>query len=279
SYNNINDADAAFRLVAEFDPADGPAVAIIKHANPSGVARGASCKQAFGRAFDCDRTSAFGGIVALNSTLDGAAARAIADIFAEVVIAPEATDEAKEVLAAKRNLRLLTTGGLPGPSASRVSVRQVAGGWLVQDEDSGACTAANLKVVTRVAPTQEQIDDLLFAWRVAKHVKSNAIVYARDLGTVGIGAGQMSRVDSSTIAALKAGRMAHDLGLTESMANGSVVASDAFFPFPDGLLAAAEAGAKAVIQPGGSKRDDAVIEAADAAGLAMVFSGMRHFRH
>ncbi|MXX87674.1 MAG: bifunctional phosphoribosylaminoimidazolecarboxamide formyltransferase/IMP cyclohydrolase [Boseongicola sp. SB0677_bin_26] len=279
SYNNINDADAALRLVAEFDPADGPAAAIIKHANPSGVARGESFEQAFGRAFDCDRTSAFGGIVALNGTLDGETARAIAEIFAEVVIAPEATDDAKAVLAAKRKLRLLTTGGLPCSSASRVSVRQVSGGWLVQAEDSGACTAVDLKVVTRVAPTREQVDDLLFAWRVAKHVKSNAIVYARDLGTVGIGAGQMSRVDSSTIAALKAGRMARDLGLAESMASGSVVASDAFFPFPDGLLAAAEAGAKAVIQPGGSKRDDAVIEAADAAGLAMVFSGMRHFRH
>ncbi|MYK31643.1 MAG: bifunctional phosphoribosylaminoimidazolecarboxamide formyltransferase/IMP cyclohydrolase [Boseongicola sp. SB0670_bin_30] len=279
SYNNINDADAAFRLIAEFDPADGPAVAIIKHANPSGVARGTSCEQAFRRAFDCDRTSAFGGIVALNGTLGGGAARAISEIFAEVVIAPEATDEAKEILATKSNLRLLTTGGLPGPSASRVSVRQVSGGWLVQDEDSGACKATDLKIVSRIAPSQEQVDDLLFAWRVAKHVKSNAIVYARDLGTVGIGAGQMSRIDSSTIAALKAGRMAHDLGLTESMANGSVVASDAFFPFPDGLLAAADAGVKAVIQPGGSKRDDAVIAAADAAGLAMVFSGMRHFRH
>ena len=279
SYNNINDADAAFRLVSEFDPADGLAAAIIKHANPCGVAHGASCEEAFGRAFDCDRTSAFGGIVALNGALDGDAARAIADMFAEVVIAPAATDEAKEILAAKSNLRLLTTGGFPGPSASRVSVRQVSGGWLVQDEDNGACAAEDLKVVTRVAPTQGQIDDLLFAWRVAKHVKSNAIVYARDLGTVGIGAGQMSRVDSSTIAALKAGRMARDLGLTESMAKGSVVASDAFFPFPDGLLAAADVGAKAVIQPGGSKRDSAVIEAADAAGIAMVFSGMRNFRH
>ncbi len=279
SYNNINDADAAFRLIAEFDPADGPAVAIMKHANPCGVARGASLEQAFSRAHDCDRTSAFGGIVALNGTLDGETARAIAETFSEVVIAPEATDEAKEVFSAKRNLRLLTTGGLPDSSASGMSVRQVSGGWLVQDEDNGACTAADLRVVTRIAPTQKQIDDLLFAWRVAKHVKSNAIVYARDLGTVGIGAGQMSRVDSSTIAALKADRMAEDLGLTDSMAAGSVVASDAFFPFPDGLLAAADAGARAVIQPGGSKRDDAVIEAADAAGLAMVFSGMRHFKH
>ncbi len=279
SYNNVNDADAAFRLVSEFDPSEGPAVAIVKHANPSGVARGASCAQAFGRAFDCDRTSAFGGIVALNGTLDGKTARAIAGMFAEVVIAPEATDEAREALAARRKLRLLTTGGLPVPSAPRPCVRQVAGGWLVQDEDSGSCTAADLRVVTRVAPTQEQVDDLLFAWRVAKHVKSNAIVYARDLRTVGIGAGQMSRIDSSTIAALKAGRMARDLCLAESMAKGSAVASDAFFPFPDGLLAAADAGAKAVIQPGGSRRDDAVIAAADAAGLAMVFSGMRHFRH
>ena len=279
SYNNINDTDAAFRLVAEFDPKHGPACAIIKHANPCGVARGASHVAAFASAFDCDRTSAFGGIVALNGALDGDTARAISEIFTEVVIAPDATAEAKEVFAAKKNLRLLTTGGLPKPNAPRLAVRQVSGGWLVQDDDTGHITAADLKVVTRKQPTEAQIADMLFAWTVAKHVKSNAIVYARGGQTVGIGAGQMSRVDSSTIAALKAGRMGQELGLAESPAIGSVVASDAFFPFPDGLLAAAEAGATAVIQPGGSMRDDAVIQAADEAGLAMVFTGMRHFRH
>ena len=279
SYNNINDTDAAFRLVAEFSPGDGPAVAIIKHANPCGVARGRTFAEAFERAFDCDRTSAFGGIVALNGTLDGDTARAICEIFTEVVIAPEATDEAKQVFGAKKNLRLLTTGGLPDPAAAKLAVRQVSGGWLVQDDDIGRIAEGDLKVVTKKMPTDDQVADMLFAWRVAKHVKSNAIVYAKRMATVGIGAGQMSRVDSSTIAALKAGRMAKDLGLSESPAVGSVVASDAFFPFSDGLLAAAEAGATAVIQPGGSLRDDAVIAAADAAGLAMVFTGMRHFRH
>ncbi len=279
SYNNINDTDAAFRLVAEFAPEDGPAVAIIKHANPCGVARGATFAEAFGRAFYCDRTSAFGGIVALNGTLDEDTATAISEIFTEVVIAPDATDGAKAVFAAKKNLRLLTTAGLPDPLAPRLAVRQVSGGWLVQDDDVGHITLDDLKVVTDKAPTDDQMADLLFAWRVAKHVKSNAIIYAKGGATVGIGAGQMSRVDSSTIAALKAKRMEEELGLAESTAIGSVVASDAFFPFPDGLLAAAEAGATAVIQPGGSMRDDSVIEAANEAGLAMVFTGMRHFRH
>jgi phosphoribosylaminoimidazolecarboxamide formyltransferase / IMP cyclohydrolase len=279
SYNNINDTDAAFALVSEFSPKDGPACAIIKHANPCGVARGATFAEAFGRAFDCDRTSAFGGIVALNGTLDEDTARAISEIFTEVVIAPDATDGAKAVFADKKNLRLLTTGGLPDPMAARLAVRQVAGGWLVQDNDNGHVGADDLKVVTRRQPTDAEIADMLFAWRVAKHVKSNAIVYASGGATVGVGAGQMSRVDSSTIAALKAGRMAAEQGLDQSPAVGSVVASDAFFPFPDGLLAAAEAGATAVIQPGGSMRDDAVIAAADEAGLAMVFTGMRHFRH
>ena len=279
SYNNINDTDAAFRLVAEFDSADGPAVAIIKHANPSGVARGATLAEAFGHAFDCDRTSAFGGIVALNQTLDEATAQAITGIFTEVVIAPDATEEAKAVFAAKKNLRLLTTGGLPDPRAAALAVRQVAGGWLVQDDDTGHVKADELRVVTKRQPSADEIADLQFAWTVAKHVKSNAIVYAKGGATVGIGAGQMSRVDSSTIAALKAGRMGNDIGASESPAIGSVVSSDAFFPFADGLLAAAEAGATAIIQPGGSKRDDEVIAAADDAGLAMVFTGMRHFRH
>ena len=279
SYNNINDTDAAFRLVAEFAPEDGPACAIIKHANPCGVARGGSFVEAYQRAFDCDRTSAFGGIIALNGTLDGETAKSMTGILTEVVIAPDATDEAKEVFAAKKNLRLLTTGGLPDPLAARLAARQVSGGWLVQDDDAGHIRAADLRVVTKKAPSEAEVADLLFAWTVAKHVKSNAIVYAKGSQTVGIGAGQMSRVDSSTIAALKAGRMGDELGLDSSPAVGSVVASDAFFPFPDGLLAAAEAGVTAVIQPGGSMRDDKVIEAADEAGLAMVFTGMRHFRH
>ncbi|NNF70951.1 MAG: bifunctional phosphoribosylaminoimidazolecarboxamide formyltransferase/IMP cyclohydrolase [Rhodobacteraceae bacterium] len=279
SYNNINDTDAAFELVSEFSPTDGPACAIIKHANPCGVARGATLGEAYQRAFDCDRTSAFGGIVALNMPLDGDTARQIAEIFTEVVIAPGADDDAKEVFAAKKNLRLLTTRGLADPASAGLAIRQVSGGFLVQDRDNGHVSAGDLKVVTKRKPTEAEMADLVFAWTVAKHVKSNAIVYVRNGGTVGVGAGQMSRVDSSTIAALKAGRMGAELGLDQSPAIGSVVASDAFFPFPDGLLAAAEAGATAVIQPGGSMRDDTVIAAADEAGLAMVFTGMRHFRH
>ncbi len=279
SYNNINDTDAAFELVSEFLPGDGPACAIIKHANPCGVARGDPLAAAYRRAYDCDRTSAFGGIVALNTRLDAETARAIAEIFTEVVIAPGADDAAKEVFAAKKNLRLLTTAGLANPAEPGLTLRRVSGGYLVQDRDSGRIGRTDLKIVTKRHPTEAEIADMLFAWTVAKHVKSNAIVYVRDGATVGVGAGQMSRLDSSTIAALKARRMAEELGLPESPAKGSVVASDAFFPFPDGLLAAAEAGATAVIQPGGSMRDDEVIAAADAAGLAMVFTGMRHFRH
>jgi phosphoribosylaminoimidazolecarboxamide formyltransferase/IMP cyclohydrolase len=215
----------------------------------------------------------------LNGTLDAETAQAITGIFTEVVIAPDATEEAKAVFAAKKNLRLLTTQGLPDPHLARLAVRQVAGGWLVQDDDTGHVGESDLKVVTKRAPSAREIADLQFAWTVAKHVKSNAIVYAKDSATVGIGAGQMSRVDSSTIAGLKAGRMGGDIGAAQSPAIGSVVASDAFFPFADGLLAAAEAGATAIIQPGGSKRDDEVIAAADDAGLAMVFTAMRHFRH
>ncbi len=279
SYNNINDTDAAFELVAEFAPEDGPACAIIKHANPCGVARGATLAEAYGKAFDCDRTSAFGGIVALNQPLDAATAEEITGIFTEVVIAPGASDEAKAVFAAKKNLRLLTTEGLPDIHAKSLTVRQVAGGLLVQDKDTGFIGMDDLKVVTKKAPTPEQMADLLFAWKVAKHVKSNAIVYVRDGATVGVGAGQMSRVDSALIAAKKAERMAETLGLTEPLTIGSAVASDAFFPFPDGLMEAAAAGATCVIQPGGSMRDDEVIAAADEAGLAMVFTGMRHFRH
>ncbi|MGR3570587.1 bifunctional phosphoribosylaminoimidazolecarboxamide formyltransferase/IMP cyclohydrolase [Brevirhabdus sp.] len=279
SYNNINDTDAAFELVAEFAADDGPACAIIKHANPCGVARGDTMLDAYRRAYDCDRTSAFGGIVALNRPLDAQTAEEITSIFTEVVIAPGADEEAREIFARKKNLRLLTTEGLPDPRAGALSVRQVAGGFLVQDRDNGHVTRDALKTVTKRAPTERELEDLLFAWTVAKHVKSNAIVYARQGTTVGIGAGQMSRVDSTRIAARKSRDMAEALGLVKPLTLGSVVASDAFFPFADGLLTAAEAGATAVIQPGGSMRDEEVIAAADEAGLAMVFTAMRHFRH
>ncbi|WP_417720383.1 bifunctional phosphoribosylaminoimidazolecarboxamide formyltransferase/IMP cyclohydrolase [Salipiger sp.] len=279
SYNNINDTDAAFELVSEFLPSDGPACAIIKHANPSGVARGATLKEAYQKAFDCDRTSAFGGIVALNQVLDAETAEAIAEIFTEVVIAPGADDAAKAVFARKKNLRLLTTSGLADTSDAGLAWRQVSGGLLVQDRDNGRITAADLKVVTKRVPTDAELADLLFAWKVAKHVKSNAIVYVKDGATVGVGAGQMSRLDSALIAAKKAERMAEAMGLPEALTKGSAVASDAFFPFADGLLEAAAAGASTVIQPGGSMRDAEVIAAADEAGLAMVFTGMRHFRH
>ncbi|MEZ5733159.1 MAG: bifunctional phosphoribosylaminoimidazolecarboxamide formyltransferase/IMP cyclohydrolase [Paracoccaceae bacterium] len=279
SYNNINDTDAAFELVADFDPAEGPACAIIKHANPCGVARGATLLDAYKAAYDCDRTSAFGGIVALNRPLDAATAEEICQIFTEVVIAPGADDAAKAVFAAKKNLRLLTTAGLPDPKSPGLAFRQVAGGFLVQDRDNGFVLPADLKVVTKRAPSEAELADLLFAWKVAKHVKSNAIVYVKGGATVGVGAGQMSRVDSTRIAARKSADMAEALGLAEPTVKGAVVASDAFFPFPDGLLTAAEEGATAVIQPGGSMRDDEVIAAADAAGLAMVFTGQRHFRH
>ena len=279
SYNNINDTDAAFELVAEFDPAEGPAVAIIKHANPCGVARADTLESAYRRAFDCDRTSAFGGIIALNRTLDEPTARAITEIFTEVVIAPDADEAARAVFAGKKNLRLLTTSGLPDASAGGLTFRQVAGGFLVQDRDNGHVARADLRVVTQRQPTDAELTDLMFAWTVAKHVKSNAIVYARDLATVGIGAGQMSRVDSTRIGRRKSEDMAEALGLGQPLTIGAVVASDAFFPFADGIEALAEAGAKAVIQPGGSMRDDEVIAAADRLGLAMVFTGQRHFRH
>jgi phosphoribosylaminoimidazolecarboxamide formyltransferase/IMP cyclohydrolase len=279
SYNNINDTDAAFALVSEFAPADGPACAIIKHANPCGVATGDTMVEAYTRAFDCDRTSAFGGIIALNQPLDGPTAEAISGIFTEVVIAPGADADAVRVFSKKKNLRLLTTVGLADPAAAALAVRQVAGGWLVQDRDVGRVLAGDLKVVTKRAPTDQELSDMMFAWTVAKHVKSNAIIYVKDGATVGVGAGQMSRVDSTRIAARKAQDMAEAMGLPAPLTQGSVVASDAFFPFADGLITAAEAGATALIQPGGSMRDDEVIAAADALGLAMVFTGMRHFRH
>ena len=279
SYNNINDTDAAFELISEFDTADGPACAIIKHANPCGVAHGESLQEAYSKAFDCDRTSAFGGIIALNQPLDGPTAEEISKIFTEVVIAPGADADAKAIFAAKKNLRLLTTEGLADPSEAALMLKQVSGGFLVQDKDNGRLSRNDLKVVTKRAPTEAEMNDMLFAWKVAKHVKSNAIVYVKDGATVGVGAGQMSRVDSCRIAARKSQDMADTLGLPTPLTQGSVVASDAFFPFADGLLTAAEAGATAVIHPGGSMRDDEVIAAADEAGLAMVLTGMRHFRH
>ena len=278
SYNNINDTDAAFELVSEFAD-QGPTCAIIKHANPCGVATGETLAQAYTRAFDCDRTSAFGGIIALNQPLDADTAREITGIFTEVVIAPGASDEARAIFAAKKNLRLLTTNGLADPSAVALAVKQVSGGFLVQDKDVGRITADDLQVVTKRQPSAQELADMLFAWTVAKHVKSNAILYVKDGATVGVGAGQMSRVDSTRIAARKARDMAQVMGLPAPLTQGSVVASDAFFPFADGLITAAEAGATALIQPGGSMRDDEVIAAADAAGLAMVFTAMRHFRH
>ncbi|MEP1961699.1 bifunctional phosphoribosylaminoimidazolecarboxamide formyltransferase/IMP cyclohydrolase [Tateyamaria sp.] len=278
SYNNINDTDAAFELVSEF-AGQGPACAIIKHANPCGVATGGTLEQAYTRAFDCDRTSAFGGIIALNQPLDGPTAEAISGIFTEVVIAPGADADAVAVFAKKKNLRLLTTDGLSDPAAAAIAVKQVSGGFLVQDKDVGRISRDDLKVVTKRQPSEQELADLLFAWTVAKHVKSNAIIYVKDGATVGVGAGQMSRVDSTRIAARKAQDMAEAMGLPAPLTNGSVVASDAFFPFADGLVTAAEAGATALIQPGGSMRDDEVIAAADEAGLAMVFTGMRHFRH
>ncbi|WP_037498755.1 bifunctional phosphoribosylaminoimidazolecarboxamide formyltransferase/IMP cyclohydrolase [Sphingomonas jaspsi] len=278
SYNNLNDANAALELVAEFR--DGPpTVVIVKHANPCGVATGDTLLDAWKQALACDSVSAFGGIVAVNRPLDGATAEAICDIFTEVVVAPDASDDAKAAFARKKNLRLLLTGGLPDPERGGQTVAVIAGGLLLQDRDNGCVTRDMLKVVTKRAPTEQELKDCLFAWTVAKHVKSNAIVYAKDGVTAGIGAGQMNRRDSARIAAIKAREAAELYGWAQPHTVGSAVASDAFFPFADGLLAAVEAGATAVIQPGGSMRDHEVIAAADEAGLAMVFTGMRHFRH
>jgi phosphoribosylaminoimidazolecarboxamide formyltransferase/IMP cyclohydrolase len=279
SYNNINDTDAAYECVAEFDPRRTAACVIVKHANPCGAAEGASLIEAYRKALACDPVSAFGGIVAVNRKLDAEAARAITDIFTEVIIAPEASEEAIAVVGAKKNLRLLIADGLPDPRAAGMTVKSVAGGLLVQSRDNAVVDDMTLKVVTRRAPTNAELTDLAFAFRIAKHVKSNTIVYAKDRATVGIGAGQMSRIDSARIAARKAEDAAKAAGLQAPLTKGSVVASDAFFPFADGLLAAVEAGATAVIQPGGSVRDDEVIKAADDHGIAMVFTGTRHFRH
>jgi phosphoribosylaminoimidazolecarboxamide formyltransferase/IMP cyclohydrolase len=279
SYNNINDTDAAYELVAEFDPAESHAVAIIKHANPCGVAIGESLLEAYEKALSSDPVAAFGGVVALNRRIDAASARKIVEIFTEVIIAPEADDEALAIIAAKKNLRLMLAGSLPDPRAPTLAVRSVAGGLLAQDRDNGVLEEGALKVVTKRPPTRNEMADLRFAWAVTKHVKSNAIVYARDGATVGVGAGQMSRVDSARLAARKAEEAAEMAGLPEPLTRGSVVASDAFFPFADGLVATIEAGATAVIQPGGSVRDAEVIAVADQADVAMVFTGMRHFRH
>jgi phosphoribosylaminoimidazolecarboxamide formyltransferase / IMP cyclohydrolase len=279
SYNNINDTDAAYECVAEFDPKRTAACVIVKHANPCGVAEAGTLLEAYRKALACDTTSAFGGIVALNRKLDAEAAKAITEIFTEVIIAPDATDEAVKIVAAKKNLRLLVAGGLPDARAKGLTVKSVAGGLLVQSRDNAVVDEMQLKTVTKRKPSAAELDDLRFAFRVAKHVKSNTIVYAKGRATVGIGAGQMSRVDSARIAARKAEDAAKELKLPAPLTKGSVVASDAFFPFPDGLLVAIEAGATAVIQPGGSMRDDEVIAAADAHNIAMVFTGRRHFRH
>ena len=278
SYNNYNDADAALELVAELRDS-GPACVIVKHANPCGVALGSSVAEAYEAAFACDTVSAFGGIVAVNAPIDGAAAAAMTRIFTEVVIAPDADEEAKALFAGKKNLRLLLTGPLADPARPGLTLKSIAGGYLVQSRDNGRLSENDLRVVTKRAPTEREYADCLFAWTVAKHVKSNAIVYAKDGATAGIGAGQMNRLESARIAAWKARDAAEKAGWAEPRTIGSAVASDAFFPFADGLLAAVEAGATAVIQPGGSIRDDEVIAAADDAGLSMVFTGMRHFRH
>jgi phosphoribosylaminoimidazolecarboxamide formyltransferase / IMP cyclohydrolase len=276
SYNNLNDTDAAYEACAEFD---APAIVIVKHANPCGIALADDLATAWDRALLCDPVSAFGGIVAANRVLDAAAAEKITAIFTEVVIAPDADEAARAIFARKKNLRLLLTGGMPDPTAPGMTFRSVAGGFLAQSRDAGRVTDSELRVVTKRAPSAAEMADLLFAFRVCKHVKSNAIIYAKNLATVGIGAGQMNRVESSRIAAWKSEAAAKAAGLDQPLAVGSVVASDAFFPFADGLETAAAAGVTAVIQPGGSMRDAEVIAAADAAGLAMVFTGMRHFRH
>ena len=279
SYNNLNDTDAAFELISEFDPGETAAVAIIKHANPCGFALGATPLEAYRLALRTDPVSAFGGIVALNRPLDREAAEEIVKIFTEVIVAPAADDDAIAIVRAKKNLRLLVTSGLADPKADGLLVRSLAGGLLLQSRDNRNVDDTAFRVVTSRQPTHEEIRDLRVAMKVAKHVKSNAIVYVRDGATVGVGAGQMSRVDSTRVAHRKSIDAAEAAGLEGPLTKGSVVASDAFFPFPDGLLAAVEAGATAVIQPGGSMNDQAVIDAADEAGIAMVFTGMRHFRH
>ncbi|KKX26652.1 bifunctional phosphoribosylaminoimidazolecarboxamide formyltransferase/IMP cyclohydrolase [Rhizobium sp. LC145] len=279
SYNNINDTDGAYELIGEFAPENGPACAIIKHANPCGVAVAPTLAEAYRQALACDSTSAFGGIIALNQTLDAETAEEIVKLFTEVIIAPEVSEEARAIIARKPNLRLLAAGGLPDPRSRGLTAKTVAGGLLVQTRDNGMVEDLDLRVVTKRAPTEQELADLKFAFKVAKHVKSNAVVYAKNGQTAGIGAGQMSRIDSARIAGIKAEEAAKAMGWAEPMTKGSAVASEAFFPFADGLLSAIAAGATAVIQPGGSMRDEEVIAAADEHGVAMVFTGMRHFRH
>jgi phosphoribosylaminoimidazolecarboxamide formyltransferase/IMP cyclohydrolase len=279
SYNNINDTDAAFECVSEFDPVNGAACVIVKHANPCGVATAPTALQAYELALRCDPVSAFGGIVAFNQPIDEATAKAVCEVFTEVIIAPGLSSEAEAIFAGKKNLRILTTNALADPVQGGLAFKTVSGGFLVQSRDNGRIQLADLKIVTKRKPSDAELADLLFAFRVAKHVKSNAIIYAKDGATVGVGAGQMSRIDSSRVAAHKARDAADAAGIAETLTTASVVASDAFFPFADGLLQAASAGATAIIQPGGSMRDDEVIAAADEKNLAMVFTGMRHFRH
>jgi phosphoribosylaminoimidazolecarboxamide formyltransferase / IMP cyclohydrolase len=276
SYNNYSDADAAFELVAEFAP---PAVAIVKHANPCGVAIGETLREAWDKALACDPVSAYGGVVALNRPLDAATAEAIGRLFIEVIIVPDATKDAAAILVRRATLRLLVTGGVPDPAAAGTSFRSVSGGILVQQRDRLCVGSGALRTVTHRAPSEAEIADLLFADKVAKHVKSNAIVFARSGATVGVGAGQMNRVDAVKIAAARAEEIAKAAGLSQSPTVGSVLASDAFFPFADGVEAAIEAGVTAIIQPGGSIRDPDAIAAADASGIAMVVTGIRHFRH
>ncbi len=275
SFNNLNDTDAAFELVAEFDE---PACAIIKHANPCGFAVSDSIHDAYAKALKCDPVSAFGGIVAFNRPLDGPTAEELAKIFLEVIIAPSIDDAAREILGKKKNLRVLSAGSMPDPSEPGMTVRSLAGGYLFQSRDA-AVLEGEPRVATTRKPTTQEHADMMIAFTICKHVKSNAIIYVKDGAMVGVGAGQMSRVDSARIAALKSKEAAEAAGETGSRTEGSVVASDAFFPFADGLLAAAAAGATAVIQPGGSVRDEEVIQAANEKGLAMVLTGMRHFRH
>ncbi|MCF6344674.1 MAG: bifunctional phosphoribosylaminoimidazolecarboxamide formyltransferase/IMP cyclohydrolase [Devosiaceae bacterium] len=279
SYNNINDTDAAIALISEFDPKEFAVVAIIKHANPCGFGLEQNLDSAYKSALKCDPTSAFGGIVALNREIDVSVAEEIVKIFTEVIIAPSISPKALAIIESKKNLRLLLIDEMPNPKAKALMMKSISGGMLVQDSDNQNVDDCELKVVTKRAPTEQELADLKIAAKVAKHVKSNAIIYVKDGATVGIGAGQMSRIDSTRIAHQKSKDAAKAAGERGALTKGSVVASDAFFPFADGLIAAIEAGATAVIQPGGSIRDDEVIAAANKAKIAMVFTGMRHFRH
>ena len=271
SYNNFNDADAALEMLREF-PTSIPTCVIVKHANPCGIATGSTLAEAYAKALACDQTSAFGGILAFNQKLDGQTAALISQIFTEVIIAPDAEDEARKILAEKKNLRLLLLSSIAAAASDLPIVKSISGGLLVQTPDVINIDDLSLRVVTQRQPTIQEMADLKFAFRVAKHIKSNAIVFAKEQATLAIGAGQMSRIDSTRIAVRKAGDAKLDL-------QASALASDAFFPFPDGLLAAAEAGATAVIQPGGAMKDAEVIKAADDLGLTMVFTGIRHFKH